>query len=111
MALVGAACRDQTFRDRCKVSDATLGRGRPLLQFIAEVFRLRLVISAFFLIAGNNCFAGAQAEEKLTASVQTTLASAIADRSAQRLIGDPKEVQAWLAEMSSRLAKRMPDSE
>ena len=111
MALVGAACRDQTFRDRCKVSDATLGRGKSLLKFIAHVFRLRLVISAFFLIAGSNGFAGAQAEEKLTASVQTTLASAIADRSAQRLIGDPKEVQAWLAEMSSRLAKRMPDSE
>jgi len=55
--------------------------------------------------------AGAQAEEKLSASVQTALASAIADRSATRLIGDPKEVQAWLAEMSSRLAKRMPDPE
>ena len=111
MALAGAACRDQTLRDRCNGSCAALGHGRPLLKFIAEVIHLRLVISAFFLIAGNNCVAGAQAEEKLTASVQTTLASAIADRSAQRLIGDPKEVQAWLAEMSSRLAKRMPDSE
>jgi soluble lytic murein transglycosylase-like protein len=66
---------------------------------------------AFLLGTSNTAFAGAQAEEKLSASVQTTLASAIADRSAQRLIGDPKEVQAWLAEMSSRLAKRMPDSE
>ncbi len=66
---------------------------------------------ALFLGTSNTAFAGAQAEEKLSASVQTTLASAIADRSAQRLIGDPKEVQAWLAEMSSRLAKRMPDSE
>ncbi len=111
MAVAGAACRDQTLRGRRKGSNAPLGRGKPLLQFIAEVFRLRLVISAFFLVAGNIVFAGAQAEEKLTASVQTTLASAIADRSAQRLIGDPKEVQAWLAEMSSRLAKRMPDSE
>ncbi len=68
-------------------------------------------IAAFFLLASGALHAGAQAEEKLSASVQTTLASAIADRSAQRLIGDPKEVQAWLAEMSSRLAKRMPDSE
>ncbi len=66
---------------------------------------------ALLLGASNVAFAGAQAEEKLSASVQTTLASAIADRSAQRLIGDPREVQAWLAEMSSRLAKRMPDAE
>ncbi len=55
--------------------------------------------------------AGAQAEEKLSASVQTALASAIADRSAPKLIGDPREMQPWLAEMSSRLAKRMPDPE
>lgn len=56
-------------------------------------------------------FAGAQAEEKLVSSVQNALASAIADRSAPRLIGDPRETQPWLAEMSTRLAKRMPDSE
>jgi soluble lytic murein transglycosylase-like protein len=56
-------------------------------------------------------FAGAQAEEKLVPSVQNALASAIADRAAPRLIGDPRETQAWLAEMSTRLAKRMPDSE
>jgi len=88
-----------------------LGRCNPLPPFISAIFRLQLVIGAFFLITGYDAFAGAQAEEKLSASVQTTLASAIADRSAQRLIGDPTEVQAWLAEMSSRLAKRMPDSE
>lgn len=56
-------------------------------------------------------FAGAQAEEKLVPSVQNALASAIADRAAPRLIGDPRETQAWLAEMSTRLAKRMPDPE
>jgi soluble lytic murein transglycosylase-like protein len=56
-------------------------------------------------------FAGPQIEEKLVASVQTALASAIADRSAPRLIGDPRVTQAWLAEMSARLAKRMPDPE
>lgn len=55
--------------------------------------------------------AGAQAEEKLSASVQTSMASAIADRAAARLIGNPAEVQAWLAEMSARLASRMPDAE
>jgi soluble lytic murein transglycosylase-like protein len=55
--------------------------------------------------------AGSQVEEKLVPSVQTALASAIADRSAPRLIGDPRVTQAWLAEMSVRLAKRMPDAE
>jgi soluble lytic murein transglycosylase-like protein len=55
--------------------------------------------------------AGAQVEEKLVPSVQSTLASAIADRGAPRLIGDPRETQAWLAEMSARLSKRMPDPE
>lgn len=59
------------------------------------------------------CFvsAGAQIEEKLVASVQSTLASAIADRAAPRLIGEPRETQTWLAEMSTRLAKRIPDPE
>jgi soluble lytic murein transglycosylase-like protein len=71
---------------------------------LAFVFGLSLTISAPVL-------AGAQAEEKLVPSVQNALASAIADRSAPRLIGDPRETQAWLAEMSTRLAKRMPDSE
>ena len=83
----------------------------PLLESVNRTVNFRAVIAAFFLLASGALHAGAQAEEKLSASVQTTLASAIADRSAQRLIGDPKEVQAWLAEMSSRLAKRMPDSE
>lgn len=67
------------------------------------------VAAAFGLIPLAH--AGAQAEEKLSASVQTSMASAIADRAAARLIGDPNEVQAWLAEMSARLASRMPDAE
>lgn len=87
---------------------------KPLLQHtmltIAR-FAVCTLCLALFLCASNGAIAGAQAEEKLSASVQTTLASAIADRSAQRLIGDPKEVQAWLAEMSLRLAKRMPEHE
>lgn len=63
------------------------------------------------LLLATLAHAGAQAEEKLTASVQTALASAIADRSAPRLVGDPREVQPWLAEMSSRMAKRIPNPE
>lgn len=72
---------------------------------------VRGFIGALCLLLSPFAHAGAQAEEKLSASVQTALASAIADRSALRLIGEPGQVQAWLAEMSSRLASRMPDPE
>ena len=70
-----------------------------------------LLAVALLALLNSPAQAGAQAEEKLSASVQTALASAIADRSATKLVGDPQEVQAWLAEMSTRLAKRMPDAE
>ena len=59
----------------------------------------------------GKAYAGAQIEEKLIPSVQTALASAIADRGAPRLIGDPHVTQAWIAEMSARLARRIPDAE
>ena len=81
---------------------------------IRTLLQIRVIpalCAALMLVLSGRTYAGAQAEEKLSASVQTTLASAIADRSAHRLIGEAKEVQAWLAEMSSRLARRMPDSE
>ena len=72
---------------------------------------LTLIFVCCFSLSTFPAHAGAQAEEKLSFSVRTALASAIADRSAPRLIGDPKEMQPWLAEMSTRLAKRMPDAE
>jgi soluble lytic murein transglycosylase-like protein len=69
------------------------------------------IVAAMAALFSSHVHAGAQIEEKLVPSVQSTLASAIADRAAPRLIGDPRETQAWLAEMSTRLAKRIPDSE
>ncbi|MEQ1596501.1 MAG: lytic transglycosylase domain-containing protein [Casimicrobium sp.] len=68
-------------------------------------------VAALCLTVHSAAHAGAQAEEKLSHSVQTSMASAIADRSATRLIGEPAVVQAWLADMSTRLASRMPDAE
>jgi soluble lytic murein transglycosylase-like protein len=82
------------------------GRGSRTIQR----YTIALFLASLALL-NSPAHAGAQAEEKLSASVQTALASAIADRSAAKLVGDPKEVQPWLAEMSSRLAKRMPDAE
>jgi len=72
---------------------------------------LRAFVAAAALLCVGQVGAGAQAEEKLSASVQTSMASAIADRAAPRLIGDVHETQAWLAEMSARLASRMKDNE
>ncbi len=69
-----------------------------------------LALTACLAISSLAC-AGSQVEEKLVPSVQSTLASAIADRAAPRLIGDTRETTPWLAEMSARLAKRMPDPE
>jgi soluble lytic murein transglycosylase-like protein len=76
-----------------------------------RLLKFRYALFALLLAAQTTAYAGAQAEEKLSHSVQTSMASAIADRSATRLIGEPAVVQAWLAEMSTRLASRMPDAE
>jgi soluble lytic murein transglycosylase-like protein len=58
----------------------------------------------------NIAFAGAQREELLSHSVQTTLQRSISDRAEPRLIFDnPAQAEAWLSEMSERLKKRIPD--
>ena len=81
-------------------------------RFVALLSQMLRALPVFaVLLCAGQAFAGAQAEEKLSASVQTSMASAIADRAAPRLIGDVHETQAWLAEMSARLASRMKDNE
>jgi soluble lytic murein transglycosylase-like protein len=72
---------------------------------------VRLFCASIGSLALSFAHAGSQIEEKLVPSVQSTLASAIADRAAPRLIGNTRETTAWLAEMSTRLAKRIPDHE
>ena len=80
--------------------------------FASWSFRmLRAFAASAALLSAGYAFAGAQAEATLSANVQTSMASAIADRAAPRLIGDVHETQAWLAEMSARLASRMKDNE
>jgi soluble lytic murein transglycosylase-like protein len=57
-------------------------------------------------------FAGAQQYEPLAASVQAALHAAIADRaSPEPQFPSIQEKVDWLTEMSSRLARRMPDRE
>ncbi len=55
--------------------------------------------------------AGAQQEELLAASVRASLSAAVSDRVApDAALGDPAERNAWLAEMSRRLERRIPDA-
>lgn len=62
------------------------------------------------LAAPCTALAGAQAYEELSASVRAALSRTIADRAAPRMVvSDPREAEAWLAAMSARLARYMPD--
>lgn len=55
-------------------------------------------------------WAGAQREEALAANVASAMSRSIADVNAPRLVFDnPHEGAAWLAEMSRRLSRRLPD--
>lgn len=56
------------------------------------------------------CFAGAQVEEPLSNSVKALMQRSVSDRAVPTLtFATQAEGEAWLNEMSQRLAKRMPD--
>lgn len=56
-------------------------------------------------------WAGAQREEALSANVASAMSRSVSDVNAPRLVfDDAREGQAWLAEMSRRLEKRVPDA-
>jgi len=71
------------------------------------------VRGAAFLILALACsqaLAGAQQYEPLSASVQAALSKSIADHAAPgRSFGNSVDKVNWLAEMSSRIEKRIPD--
>ena len=63
-----------------------------------------------FLTTSSLVWAGAQKEEALSASVQTSMQRSINDALQPRLLfANEREGQAWLDAMSARLAKRVPD--
>lgn len=75
-------------------------------------FTLLAVISTASLVYGVSAYAGAQQEEKLSASVQAMLHQSIADQAPSKLMfTNQQEANTWLADMSARLAKRMPDKQ
>jgi soluble lytic murein transglycosylase-like protein len=60
----------------------------------------------------GSVLAGAQKYEPLSASVRSQLSKAVADAAVEKAaFAESPYVQAWLAEMSRRLAKRIPDPE
>jgi soluble lytic murein transglycosylase-like protein len=62
------------------------------------------------LLAPLVAWSGAQKYEPLSASVQATLNRAIADQAVPVIaFDDEQDARAWLAAMTSRLAKKMPD--
>ena len=69
-----------------------------------------VAIVAAFLLAPGGALAGAQVEEALSASVQNSLHRAVSDFPAPSLMfATEGEGRAWLADMASRLAKKIPD--
>jgi soluble lytic murein transglycosylase-like protein len=72
----------------------------------------RFVIAFALVTAANASWAGAQQYEPLAASVQAALHAAVADRaSPEPIFPDQGEKISWLAEMSRRLEKRIPDKQ
>lgn len=66
------------------------------------------VLAALLAVAAH---AGAQKEEALSSSVATTMQRSINDSMAPRLVfASPAEGDVWLAEMSRRLSKKIPDA-
>ena len=71
---------------------------------------LRIVFAASAALAAPAALAGAQVEETLSANVQNSLHRSVSDYPAPRLIfATQAEGWAWLADMSSRLAPKIPD--
>jgi len=73
-------------------------------------FMLSLSFAAACLCFAVSAQAGAQREEKLSASVRSMMQRAVSDQGAPKLaFSSQQEAQLWLDEMSQRLAKRIPD--
>ena len=73
---------------------------------------LALVIGAALALPCRLTFAGAQAEEQLSASVRTGLSASLSDQAAPEPIFPSVAAKtAWLSDRAALLAKRMPEIE
>ena len=72
---------------------------------------MRKLICLFACCFSLPAFAGAQIYEPLSASVQATLHKAVSDSAAPNpVFPSQSEARIWMAEMSRRLEKRIPDT-
>lgn len=72
-------------------------------------FLVNLLLGSLLAVPAD-CWAGAQREEALSASVASTLSRAITAENRPHLVfEDARLAQTWLAEMSARLARKLPD--
>ena len=84
--------------------------GRSLLAYAIFARLARAAVVAAVAIAPPAARAGAQIEEALAAEVQTSLHRSVSDYPAPRLVfATDAEGWSWLADMSSRLAAKIPD--
>lgn len=73
---------------------------------------LRMLALTLGLTVAPGAFAGKQVYEELSASVRASLHRAVSDNASPRLaFANPQEGEAWLAAMSQRLERFMPDAE
>ncbi len=73
---------------------------------------MQRLIAVILLLLPALAFAGAQREEPLAASVRAVMQKTVSDTAAPRLMFKSEtEAYSWLAEMSRRLEKRIPDKE
>jgi soluble lytic murein transglycosylase-like protein len=71
---------------------------------------LKGIFACGCLAAATSAFAGAQQYEPLSASVRAALHQAVADAASPRLaFRDEMEGAVWLADMSTRMKRRIPD--
>lgn len=71
---------------------------------------LAYLLGVTLLGTASICFAGNQREEPLSNSVKALMQKSISDLGSPKLIfASQEEGNAWLADMSQRLQKRMPD--
>ena len=72
--------------------------------------KLQVFILLSFLCLSSVCLAGNQREEPLSNSVKALMQKSISDLAAPRLMfASETEGEAWMNDMSQRMAKRLPD--
>jgi soluble lytic murein transglycosylase-like protein len=73
---------------------------------------LKIAALALLAFLAGNAWAGAQKYEPMSASVRSQLSKAVSDAAVERAaFADSPYVKAWLAEMSRRMERRIPDAE